>query len=138
MRQKGFFSEGVDVERGCTQGDTDSPIIFNLIIDAVLRTWKQNIDRDKTQSCFYADDGLLENTEDEVLQEDLDEIIKLFGRVGLKANEQKTKYMIVRGAVAPMAVDPDQYEKQLLRSKRKKRTIIGVTKQEKMKRKRTE
>ena len=67
LRQKGFFSEEVDVERGCTQGDTDSPIIFNLIIDAVLRTWKQNRDRDKSQSCFYADDGLLENTEDDIL-----------------------------------------------------------------------
>ena len=38
--QAGFYSEPVDVERGCTQGDIDSPITFNLIIDAVIRTWK--------------------------------------------------------------------------------------------------
>ena len=41
LRQAGFYSEPVNVERGCTQGDIDSPIIFNLIIDAVIRTWKK-------------------------------------------------------------------------------------------------
>ena len=36
LRQSGFYSEEIVVERGCTQGDTDSPIIFNIIVDAVL------------------------------------------------------------------------------------------------------
>ena len=36
LRQSGFYSDGISVDRGCTQGDTDSPIIFNLIVDAVL------------------------------------------------------------------------------------------------------
>ena len=40
LKQSGFFSDPIEVERGCTQGDTDSSIIFNLIIDAVLRAWK--------------------------------------------------------------------------------------------------
>ena len=31
-----FFSETIEVDKGCTQGDPDSPIIFNLIIDAVI------------------------------------------------------------------------------------------------------
>ena len=38
--QADLYSEPVGVKRGCTQGDTDSPIIFNLIIDAVICTWK--------------------------------------------------------------------------------------------------
>jgi DNA replication initiation complex subunit (GINS family) len=41
LRQSGFYSDPLDVDRGCTQGDTDSPIIFNIIIDAVLRRWKK-------------------------------------------------------------------------------------------------
>ena len=32
-----FFSPEIDVKRGVTQGDVDSPTIFNLIMDAVLR-----------------------------------------------------------------------------------------------------
>ena len=38
LRQGGFYSKAVNVKRGCTQGDIDSPIIFNVIVDAVLRT----------------------------------------------------------------------------------------------------
>ena len=36
--QAGFYSDPLQVERGCTQGDTDSPIIFNIIVDSVLRS----------------------------------------------------------------------------------------------------
>ena len=36
LRQGGFYSNPVNSERGCMPGDTDSPIIFNLIIDAVI------------------------------------------------------------------------------------------------------
>ena len=39
LRQGSFYSEEVIVKRGCTQGDIDSPIIFNVIVDAVLRQW---------------------------------------------------------------------------------------------------
>ena len=27
----------IDVQVGCTQGDIDSPVIFNLVVDAVIR-----------------------------------------------------------------------------------------------------
>ena len=36
LRQASFYSEPIKVQRGCTQGDVDSPIIFNVIIDAVI------------------------------------------------------------------------------------------------------
>ena len=39
LKQSGFFSKLVDVTRGCTQGNTDSPIIFNKLVDAVVRHW---------------------------------------------------------------------------------------------------
>ena len=35
-KQGGFFSSGIRVERGATQRDVDSPVIFNLIVDAVI------------------------------------------------------------------------------------------------------
>lgn len=49
------------------------------------------------------DDGLIENINTEDLQKDLDIIIKLFEKVGLKTNENKTKCMIIRGTPAPRA-----------------------------------
>ena len=37
LRQDQFYSEGMSVDRGVTQGDINSPIIFNIIVDAMLR-----------------------------------------------------------------------------------------------------
>ena len=84
-----MYSDPINVEIGCTQGDTDSPIIFNIIIDAVLRSWKANDQYNNSQALFYADNGLLEHTEANLLQSDLDRIIKLFGKIGLKTNKPK-------------------------------------------------
>ena len=76
LRQSGFYSEAIEVERGCTQGDTDSPIIFNLIIDAVIRKWKEDMKGRRSRACFYADDGLIENTDHQALQQQLDTIVE--------------------------------------------------------------
>ena len=124
LRQGGFYSDAVEVNRGCTQGDTDSPIIFNLIVDAVLRTWKNSCGEGHSQSCFYADDGLLEHTNSTILQSDLDIIIQLFSQIGLKANVDKTKFMVVRGAAAPRALTTEQYE-QRMNKRRTRQTIFG-------------
>ena len=110
LRQQGVYSVPLDVERGCTQGDTDSPIIFNIIVDAVLRAWKIGTFKN-TKALFYADDRLLEHTNAEDLQEDLNKIIGLFERVGLRTNETKTKYMIFRGPAPPKAICPIAYKR---------------------------
>ena len=111
MRQSGFFSRPFKVERGCTQGDTNSPIIFNLIIDAVLRMWKTSHMFKETRACFYADNGLLEHTDPDLLQVDLNEMVLLLERFGLKTNELKTKFMILRGAEAPRALEREVYDR---------------------------
>lgn len=111
LRQSGFYSDPFDVSRGCTQGDTDSPIIFNIIIDAVLRQWMSDKDFGSSTAMFYADDGLIEHTEPAVLQKDMDLIIKLFEQLGLRTNETKTKYMVVRGPPAPAALPKVVYDR---------------------------
>ena len=95
LRQASFFSDLVEAKRGCTQGGINSQIIFNVIVDAVTRTWRQDNWFWNSISCFYADDRLLESTDPVALQQDLDQIIELFGLVGLQANEGNTKYMII-------------------------------------------
>ena len=113
LRQSGFYSDGIEIERGCTQGDTDSPVIFNLIVDAVLRTWKNLPSFKGSLASFYADDGLIENKNSEDLQLDLDELVKLFMTIGLKTNGKKTKLMIAGGVPATKAMSSEQYRKMI-------------------------
>ena len=75
-------------------GDVASPIIFNIIIDAVLRKWKSEEKYGGSRTMFYADDGLIENNNSKFLQRDLTKTIKLFEHLGLKTNEYKTKFMV--------------------------------------------
>ena len=109
LRQSGFYSGGIRVGRGVTQGDTDSPIIFNLIVDVVLRCYSES---GESTSSFYADDGLLENKDHITLQRDLDCVIELFGFFGLEANQGKTKFMVLWGPVAPVALSEAVYRQR--------------------------
>ena len=111
LRQSGFFSEPFPVDRGVTQGDVDSPIIFNLIIDAVLRRLHGESEFGGTECGFYADDGLLEHGEPKRLQRDLDRLVDLFAHFGLKANRGKTKYMVIRGPPVPQSQSVATYER---------------------------
>ena len=99
------------MDRGCTQGDTDSPIIFNIIVDGVLRSWKGNEAYEESDALFYADDGLMENTDPEKLQKDMNRIIALFEKVGLRTNETKTKYMVFRGPTPPKEICKVAYDR---------------------------
>ena len=56
-----LYSEGIDVERGVTQGVIDSLIIFNILVDAVVRKFLEDTTNGKSNSSFYADDGRIEN-----------------------------------------------------------------------------
>ena len=118
LRQQGFYSEEIDVERGCTQGDIDSPTIFNLLVDAVIRATKKDKEYGGTRLCFYADDGLLEDANPETLQTDLDLVTRLFGKCGLETNEVKTKLMVVGGTHLPTARSQDTYNQMMGGKKR--------------------
>ena len=117
LRQAGFYSDEIEVSRGCTQGDTDSPVIFNLIVDAVLRTWKADPNYRGSVTSFYADDGLIKNENPRDLQEDLNRIVTLFKRMGLNTNDRKTKFMIAGGTPVPKALPPEEYSRMMRRRK---------------------
>jgi hypothetical protein len=75
------------------------PVIFNVIVDAVIRHWR-NTDStgfDLETLLFYADDGLLVGTDAQQVQESLDVITKGFLLVGLRMNATKTEYDHGRG-----------------------------------------
>ena len=130
MRQAGFYSRPIKVERGCTQGDIDSPVIFNLIVDAVIRSAKEKGEHWGSILCFYADDGLVENVDPEKLQLDLNKLVDLFKRVGLETNEIKTKLMAVRGKQVPSARTRETYNRLRRDAKPRKKRRTGVNKRE--------
>ena len=103
LQQTRFYSELLAVERGVTQGNVDLPVIFNLIVDAVLGRLQGDLGEDTVTNSFYADDGLIESANPQELQRNIDPIVKFFAVFGLKANRDKTKLMVLCGSPVPSA-----------------------------------
>ncbi len=72
LRQSGYYGTPFRATRGVTQGDVISPIIFNVVADAVVRYWLSLVCEDgrdtnvgfqvrvqEKQVLFYADDGYI-------------------------------------------------------------------------------
>ena len=93
----GYFGKPLKAERGVRQGDIISPIIFNIVVDCVLREWYQMLGDTDLTATFYADDGRIAGYSAEAVQSGLDLFISLFSRVGLHMNADKTKAMVVLG-----------------------------------------
>jgi len=98
-RQAGYFGKPFRAKRGVRQGDIISPLIFNIMVDAVVRHWRHTMRPDGTQemAVFYADDGLLTGIDPGRVQESMDMITKGFASLGLKMNALKTETMTMVG-----------------------------------------
>jgi exonuclease III len=96
-RQSGYFGRAFRARRGVRQGDIMSPLIFNIMVDVVIRHWQHQHPNSAETVIFYADDGMLAGTDAEQLQESLDIVTKGFGSLGLKMNAEKTEFMVMSG-----------------------------------------
>jgi hypothetical protein len=60
-RQQGYYGEPFHSERGTTQGNIISPMIFNIVVNAVVRAWLHELESKGlsgvVQAIFYADNG---------------------------------------------------------------------------------
>jgi hypothetical protein len=94
-RAGGCYGPQVAVNAGVRQGDVISPLLFNLIVDAILRlTYKEKPDLVKrVQKIFYANDGRLGGEDAVEVQEILDFVSDSFEQVGLDVNTNKTVSM---------------------------------------------
>lgn len=123
IKQGGFHSTTFTAERGITQGDILSPLLFNLVINAVLQVLDTELDtsqwgrlttnvntamsntaQNSTSSLisipliilFYADDVFFGGTSPEALQFALDKMTNIFRGFGLELNTSKSKAMHIR------------------------------------------
>jgi hypothetical protein len=115
-RQSGYSGRAFRAHRGVRQGDIISPVIFNVMVDAVVRHWRatDNTGINLETHLFYADDGfLLAGTDAQQVQEQsLDVITKGFLSVGLKMNATKTEYMTMEGGKRFVRLSKEAYERQ--------------------------
>ena len=93
-----------------------SPVIFNVMVDAVVRHWRatDSTGIDLETLLFYADDGLLAGTDAQQVQESLDVITKGFLSVGLKMNVTKTEYITMEGGKRVVRFSNEAYERQCM------------------------
>ena len=98
-RQAGYYDRPFKASRGVRQGDILSPLIFNIMVDAVVRNWRSAFlqrDTDET-AIFYANDGLISSTSASAVQESMDFLTRDFLFLGLRMNPRKTQFMVMTG-----------------------------------------
>jgi hypothetical protein len=107
-RAAGVYGPQVPIGAGVRQGDVISPLLFNLVVDAILRLTdrlKPHL-RERVQKVFYADDGRTGGEDATEVQEVQDVIDDLFERVGLFVNTSKTVSMTNALRFRPTQLNP--------------------------------
>ena len=102
VRLEGRFGNAFHGERGVRAGDCASPILFNVLLDSVLRKLKHRL-------WFYADDGVLMAHSAEELQTGLDALAAGLKEIGLKLSVAKTKVMCFRPPKFHVHVSDEAY-----------------------------
>ena len=98
VRIRNKLSEAFDIEEGLRQGDPLSTLLFNLILEAAVRT----MDMDSSSTIFTKSSQLLGFADDlDVVGRNTDVVKEKFialevggSNFGLKVNDEKTKYMV--------------------------------------------
>jgi hypothetical protein len=105
VRINGRSSDPFDIERGVKQGDSMSPLLFIIVMDAILKICKRQTPRTRVgflnmqhvyaQLLLFADDIVLIADTEEKLQKLVIELTHEVERKGLEFNEKKSKVMKV-------------------------------------------
>ena len=104
-RADGYYGKAFKGDRGVTQGDLLSPTIFNVVVDAVVRHWREGLITETEEkgetgregrhqsAVFYADNGMAVLSDPAWLQGAFSALVAIFDRVGLRTNGNKTVSM---------------------------------------------
>ena len=118
-KQAGFYGQPFSASRGVRQGDIVSPMIFNIVADAVIRESEAQFCCGDMQrhslvdAIFYADDGAISGEDANEVQYLLDIYTATFERVGLKMNADKTEAMIMSGGAIVQARSAHAYRRRI-------------------------
>ena len=111
-RAGGYYGTGFKGGLGVTQGDPLSPIIFNVVVDAVVHNWVtlavmeaetrggRGREGRHQAALFYAVNGMVASSDTQWLQWAFTQLVGLFDRVGLNTNTKKTVSMTCRPCTA--------------------------------------
>ena len=113
-RQSGYYGRPLRARRGVRQGDIISPLIFNIMVDAVVRHWRslQSCDTPEETSVFYADDGMQAGTDADAIEHSVGVLTKAFASIGLKMNALKTKFMVMEGGGGVGQISREAFERK--------------------------
>ena len=105
-RVRSYYGDPCQVYHGVTQGDSLSPQIFNVVVDAIILHYSRLVANNKAvpngfvhaltdkSPFFYAEDGLVASTNIMWLQWSFNMMIIIFEQIGLCTNVPKTVVMV--------------------------------------------
>lgn len=96
-RASGYYGWVIKATRRVTQGNIVSPLIFNMVVDCILKAWKLEFAGMAAQvdAMFYADNSELLSESTTALQAALEHFSDYFANVGLWMNVDKTKLLVL-------------------------------------------
>ena len=112
-RQAGYYGKQFRAYRGVRQGDIISPLIFNIMVDCVIRHWRHCSTNAEDSVIFYADDGMLGGSNPVTLQESLDIFTKGFKALGLQMNALKTEFMVPKSRATHCRLSTAAYTRKI-------------------------
>ena len=99
VRVGGYLSDPFEILNGLKQGDALSTILFNLVLEYVVRSVIENGEgltfNGIVQLLAYADDIDLLGDSREIVKRNAERLMRAGEEVGMEFSEEKTKYMLV-------------------------------------------
>ena len=104
LKVNGQHSAAIRIRRGVKQGDPLSPILFNMVVDQLLRRLELSgsgvdLDGRRLPGLAFADDLLLFGSDEQEVEELAKITVDFYKEVGLSINTRKTKVMSAFGPV---------------------------------------